>query len=206
MSAPQIPPGGTFFDTIKESFADVPVDAANDDAISTEQFLEAADALATLFDLLASVVFVPVKQDIQGNVKKLRDRFLAAPTDSQSIQALVVNEIKSKQHTATEGLLWLVRGLDFTAQALRLNLSNPSEELATSFKNAYATTLKPHHNFIVKAIFNTAMSATPTRADFYKKLGDDQTKVDTELRKWLSALERQVAILKAFQQRKEAKW
>lgn len=44
-----IPPGGTWFDTIKRSFADVPIDAANDDAISTAEFLEAAEALVSLF-------------------------------------------------------------------------------------------------------------------------------------------------------------
>lgn len=44
-----IPPGGTWFDTIKKSFADVPIDAANEDAISTAEFLEAAEALVSLF-------------------------------------------------------------------------------------------------------------------------------------------------------------
>jgi hypothetical protein len=44
-----IPAGGTWFDTIKKSFADVPIDAAKDDAISTAEFLEAAEALVTLF-------------------------------------------------------------------------------------------------------------------------------------------------------------
>jgi hypothetical protein len=49
MAAPTIPPGGTFFDTLKKSFVDVPVDQSNDNAISTEAFLEAAEALTTLF-------------------------------------------------------------------------------------------------------------------------------------------------------------
>lgn len=39
----------TWFDTIGKSFADVPIDAANDKAISTAEFLEAAEALTTLF-------------------------------------------------------------------------------------------------------------------------------------------------------------
>lgn len=45
------PPGGTWFDTIKRSFADVPVDAANDNGISTTEFLEAAESLTTLFGM-----------------------------------------------------------------------------------------------------------------------------------------------------------
>lgn len=43
------PPGGTFFDTVKKSFVDVPVDASKDSAISTNEFLQAAESLTTLF-------------------------------------------------------------------------------------------------------------------------------------------------------------
>ena len=43
------PPGGTWFDTLKKSFVDVPVNANNDNAIETTAFLEAAESLTTLF-------------------------------------------------------------------------------------------------------------------------------------------------------------
>ena len=43
------PPGGTFLDTLKKSFTDVPVDTEKDNAISTTEFLEAAESLTTLF-------------------------------------------------------------------------------------------------------------------------------------------------------------
>lgn len=43
---------GTWFDTIKKSFADVPVDNANDNGIATTEFLEAAESLTTLFGML----------------------------------------------------------------------------------------------------------------------------------------------------------
>ena len=59
---------------------------------------------------------------------------------------------------------------------------------------------------MVKPIFSAAMSATPYRKDFYAKLGDDAGKVDKAAGKWLGALEKQVAILKQFQGRKESKW
>lgn len=39
----------TFFDTIQKSFVDVPVDAANDNAIHTSEFLDASESLTTLF-------------------------------------------------------------------------------------------------------------------------------------------------------------
>jgi len=97
-------------------------------------------------------------------------------------------------------------GLEFTLLAIHQNLSSPSDELSTSFRNAYSTTLKPHHSFLVKPVFSAAMSAVPYRKDFYPKLGDDKDKVDKELREWLAALEKIVGILKGFLERKEAKW
>ncbi|EAS34739.2 glycolipid transfer protein HET-C2 [Coccidioides immitis RS] len=202
-SAAVIPADGTWFDTIRRSFADVPI---NDNGISTTEFLEAAEALVMLFDLLGSVAFTPVKNDLLGNIKKIRDRQLAAPAESETLQQLVVNELKTGKHTATEGLLWLVRGLDFTAQALRLNLSDPAAELSTSFRAAYGTTLKPHHGLLVKPIFSAAMSATPYRKDFYAKLGQDATKVSTAMNVEITALEKVVGILHEFLKSPAAKW
>ncbi|KAI1918606.1 hypothetical protein LOZ58_003937 [Ophidiomyces ophidiicola] len=201
-----IPPGGTWFDTIRRSFADVSVDQATDNGINTTEFLEAAESLVVLFDLLGSVAFTPVKNDLLGNIKKIRERQLVAPAESETLQQLVLNELKTGKHTATEGLVWLVRGLDFTAQSLRLNLSQPADELSTSFRAAYGTTLRPHHGWAVKPIFSAAMSATPYRKDFYAKLGDDTTKVHAAMDKEIAALEKVVAILQQFQKRPEAKW
>ena len=149
--------------------------------------------------------------------------------ESESLQELVQNELKTKKHVATEGLVWLTRyaqlfphthlthcsqmlirlqyrGLDFTAQALRKNLTNPDEELSVSFRDAYGNTLKQFHGMLIKPIFSAAMSATPYRKDFYAKLGDDQTRVNKELGDWLTALEERVNILKEFLGRKENKW
>ncbi|KAJ4287796.1 hypothetical protein N0V90_012500 [Kalmusia sp. IMI 367209] len=202
--AVSIPPGGTFFDTLKKSFVDVPI--AADSKISTTEFLDAAESLLTLFDVLGSAAFKPVKSDMNGNIKKIRDRQLAAPTLSETLQDLVLNELKEKKHVATEGLLWLTRGLDFTAQALRHNIANPTKELSDSFRDAYGNTLKPHHSFVIKPIFSAAMSATPYRKDFYAKLGGDEGKVKEALEVWLAALEKNLAILKVFTTSKEAKW
>ena len=97
-------------------------------------------------------------------------------------------------------------GLDFTCIALSQNLAKDGEELSDSFRNAYGNTLKPHHSFLIKPVFSAAMSACPYRKDFYTKLGSDETKVMAELRPYLAALDKIVAILKGFQDRKESKW
>ena len=59
---------------------------------------------------------------------------------------------------------------------------------------------------MVKPIFSAAMSACPYRKDFYVKLGDNPEKVTEELKVWLAALDKNVAILKAFLASKEAKY
>lgn len=49
MTTPSFPTGGTVLDTFRRSFVDVPIDADKDNAIKTSEFLEAAEALTTMF-------------------------------------------------------------------------------------------------------------------------------------------------------------
>jgi hypothetical protein len=217
MSNSQIPAGKTWFDTHKTHFTNVPISSSQE--ISTTEFLDASEATTTLFDLLGSVAFTPVKNDMVGNITKVRERQKAAPEGSSTLQSLVKTELASKSHRATEGLVWLVRGLDFTAQALRSDLTSnagvsptaqkPAKELADGFRASYKNTLAPYHGFLVKPVFSAAMSATPYRKDFYAKLtgqGTDPEVTREEGEKWVAALEERVAILKTFLASKDAKW
>lgn len=97
-------------------------------------------------------------------------------------------------------------GLDFTAQAIRRSIDNPTEELSDSFRTAYANTLKAFHSFMIKPLFSAAMSACPYRKDFYAKLSSDPVVGKQELEVWLAALEERVSILKQFTSSKVAKW
>ena len=58
-SAPTFPPGGTIVQVLKRSFKDVPVDAANGNAISTSEFLEAAESLTTIFGTATPLLWIP---------------------------------------------------------------------------------------------------------------------------------------------------
>lgn len=78
-AAAAFPPGGTYFDG-RKSFADVTIDATRDSAIKTLEFLDAAESLTTLFDVLGSAAFKPVKSDMQGNIK-VRAMALEAVTE-----------------------------------------------------------------------------------------------------------------------------
>ncbi|OBZ70917.1 Pleckstrin y domain-containing family A member 8 [Grifola frondosa] len=179
-----------YLESVK-SFADVPV---TDAGVDTLAFLEAAQGVVGLFERS------------EGNITKVRARYDAFPDQSSTLELLVVNEKTEKKRTATEGLLWLLRGLAFTCKALQLAQANASEELAAAFSKSYEGTLKKFHNFVVKGIFSVAMKACPYRADFYAKLAADPAggpsvsadKLSDDLNKWLAALDSIVKRMETF--------
>ncbi|GAA5887767.1 hypothetical protein JCM16303_002322 [Sporobolomyces ruberrimus] len=185
----------TYFETVQKSFVDVPV---TEEGVDTLQFLEATQGLIGIFDLLGSAAFSVVKNDMNGNVKKIRDRYETNPTQNSTLEKLVEHEKPEKKRTATEGLLWLTRGLKFTQIALERSNKTKTEELNTSFQGAYEVSLKQYHSFVVRPVFSLAMKACPYRADFYAKLGPPTANVDEELEKWNDALGKIIMRIEAF--------
>ncbi|KAF1806731.1 glycolipid transfer protein domain-containing protein [Mucor lusitanicus] len=181
----------TYFDTLKRSYVDVDTSKG----IDTEQFLEATEGLVKLFDLLGSAAFSVVQNDMNGNIKKIRERLLSNPTANATLQDLMATEAPEKKRVATEGLLWLTRGLDFTAQALRRSMDNPAEELNISFTKAYEATLRKHHNMLVRPVFSLAMKACPYRKDFYEKIGVLTDAALAQMKQWVDALENIIRII-----------
>ncbi|KAI3407083.1 hypothetical protein KGF56_000070 [Candida oxycetoniae] len=186
----------TFFDEMKKSFSDVKV--TEDNKIDTAEFLEASESLVKLFDLLGSSAFVVVQKDMTGNIIKIRTRLLQDPINSSTLQGLVLSEASTKTKTATQGLLWLSRGLQFTAQAMRETVDQPDKELTVTFTDAYGKTLSKYHGMLVKPVFKLAMKACPYRKDFFAKLGADSAKVKEQLIAWLEALEKIVQTIVDF--------
>lgn len=169
-----------------------------DGKISTSEFLEAAESLVKLFDLFGSSAFSPVQSDMTGNIKKIRARQLANPAGAETVQDIVLGEVSEKKKDATQGLLWLTRGLRFTAEAMRRNINNPSQELSVSFNDAYGETLSKYHNMLIRPVFKLAMKACPYRKDLYEKLGSPLEKVQEQLEEWVAALEKIVKIIEEF--------
>ncbi|KZP34427.1 glycolipid transfer protein [Athelia psychrophila] len=191
-----------YLDTVK-SFADVPI---TDLGVATISFLEAADGLVGLFDLLGSTAFTVVQSDIKGNITKVRARYNAVPDQCATLEALVKNEASEKKRPATEGLMWLLRGMSFTCKSLQNLQANKSEELTAAFTKGYEGSLKQFHNFVVKGVFAVAMKACPYRKDFYAKLAADPAggeaasdeKLNEDLDKWLAGLDAIVTRIQAF--------
>jgi hypothetical protein len=59
-----VPPGGTVLDTFKKSFTDVPIDAEKNNAISTTEFLDAAESLTGMFGMIAHEVGINMRSVI----------------------------------------------------------------------------------------------------------------------------------------------
>ena len=98
--------------------------------------------------------------------QKVRTRHDAVPAKATTLQLLVTEEKAEKATTATQGLLWLLRGLEFTCKALQIAQADTSKELSAAFTEAYGVTLKQYHNFVVKGIFAVCQSrASISHAD-----------------------------------------
>jgi hypothetical protein len=85
--------------------------------------------------------------------QKVRARYDETPTLSNTLEKLVENEKGEKKRKATEGLMWLLRGLQFTCKALQ-NAQADGSELVEAFGKSYEVTLKAFHNFLVKGVFS----------------------------------------------------
>jgi hypothetical protein len=83
----------------------------------------------------------------------VKARYDAASDKSRTLESLIENEKGEKKQTATEGLLWLLRGLSFTCKALQNTQANKSQELSAAFTSSYDGTLRQFHNFVVKGVF-----------------------------------------------------
>ena len=179
----------SFFSSVQVKYQDIKLPE-----IPTEQFLLATNEVIRLFDVLGSTAFAPVKNDMNGNIAKIRKR---SSEDAQgkflTLQGILDYEktLPQKQRVGTEGLMWLLRGLTFTATALRRNLQNTSEELSQSFTKAYEETLSKFHTFLIRPVFALAMKACPYRNSFYKTLSgdDDEAASMKEVEPWLKGLE-----------------
>ncbi|KAG8940372.1 hypothetical protein FRC04_005391 [Tulasnella sp. 424] len=185
----------TYFDTVKRSFTNVTV---NEDGVNTEEFLEASEGVCGIFDRLGSSAFNVVKSDLEGNIKKVGDYHTANPDKSKTLEQLVISEKNEKKRPATQGLLWLLRGLHFTLAGLQESYKNKDQELKDSFQAGYEYTLKPHHSFVVRPVFALAMNACPYRKDFYEKLGSPPERVESELKTWSDALDAIIKRMNGF--------
>lgn len=177
--------------------------------------------MTTIFDLLGSSIFTPIKHDILFNIGRVREWQDKAPSPeiSDTVQSLIKAELASGSHHAAEGLIWLVRTLDFIVHAFGADLTEnkgvvtsepkPPREVADLFRASYQLTLSQYHNVLIRQIFKAAMSATPRRRELYRRMtgeGVDPEVTRERLERYVAGLEKIVEILKTFLSSDDAKW
>lgn len=104
----------------------------------------------------------------------MKARYDAFTEQSRTLESLVENEKGESKRTATQGLLWLLRGLSFTCKALQNAQANKGDELSVAFNKSYDGTLKQFHNFVVKGIF--------TVGDFLDTSGNQMDNLTASIR------------------------
>ncbi|KAE9551527.1 hypothetical protein FO519_005257 [Halicephalobus sp. NKZ332] len=147
-----------------------------DGKIPTDRFLTASKTIADFVGHFGTA-FKPVQSDILGNVTKVRNKFLTDPAKFEFLQDLIDDDLANhggKFGIATEGLLWLKRGLEFMLSFLILLVQNyrtnkeKTETMTPALKEAYSKTLMRHHNFISKQLFSVVVHAAPYRKSLLK--------------------------------------
>lgn len=159
----------TFFSVMEHSF----IDLASDVSIPTEPFLDSCRSILSVFDVLGSTAFVPVKMDIQGNIGKLQAKFDMDPLRFNLLLNMIQQEVDTgtngARNSATDALLWLARALAFIHAFLeQIHSGNPV--LTDCASMAYSATLKCHHGWVVRSIFAVALRAMPELEPFLEAM------------------------------------
>lgn len=145
-----------------------------DGDLDTAAFLSAADGIRSFVHLLGPTLFLPVTQDIGGNVDKLTD--ILVRDECATLSSIVGHEKDvSGFRIGSDALLWLTRAFDFVSLFLTFWVQDyesgfREEDLTLYFKKAYELTLKRHHNWFVTKIVFVILSGAPSRSQLIAAL------------------------------------
>lgn len=84
--------------------------------------------------------------------------------------------------------------------SISTNLKQSQSELAANFQQGYKETLSNHHSAAVKIVVNPLLGRLPYKKDFYAKLGQDTSLVESEMKTWVEAFQKIVDVLQTFMQ------
>ncbi|KJH50106.1 glycolipid transfer protein [Dictyocaulus viviparus] len=150
-----------------------------DGKIPTEPFLSACQGIADFVGFLGAA-FLPIKADINGNVVKVRTRYEKDKKGQRFLQDLIDSDLRDNSGrlgSATEGLLWLKRGLEFMLEMLTLMVQeyrssiekSKTDSLVGVINKAYERSLKRHHGFMSKQLFKLSLFFLVIHAAPYRK-------------------------------------
>lgn len=165
----------TFFSELPTKFSDVKVDQHK--GIPTSTFLDACVCIVGIFDALSGTAFAPVKMDINGNIRKIRQKYKSDPDAYGLLQDIIQQEVKTNtttvKNSATDALMWLRRSLQFIKEMCK-EIGSGETDLNLVSNNAYSKSLKSYHGWVVRGIFALAAKAVPTLEDFIEFIAVDK--------------------------------
>ncbi|PIK59815.1 putative glycolipid transfer protein [Apostichopus japonicus] len=143
----------SFHGQLTKKYLKVPEDGR----IETESFLDASEqSVIPLLDKMGSTAFVFVKSDVNGNISKLRKKHSENPERFKTLYAMVEDEMERKvtddKNSATDALIWLIRGLNFICTFVQLlsKHDETEENIQPCLQEAYDNALKVHHGFLAR--------------------------------------------------------
>ena len=177
--------------------------------------MEAAYATISVFDSLGSAV-IGCKKDMKRNADTLhaslrthtqRQPGTRAPSTLQQMVRAEVAELgvasaatgkSGSSDAATLALLWLARFQRVLEKLLAATSADAAAPLGTCISAAYASALQPHHTWVTQSVIVRALKFSPTREQFYGKLGADKAAAEQSVRDLLAVYSPPLAALQAF--------
>ncbi|KAF7309223.1 Het-c2 protein [Mycena kentingensis (nom. inval.)] len=147
---------------IEAPFPTATASAGGEYVYAAKPFLDAAEGLVQIFDVLGPSAFMVIKNDFQENIRYLRRFIVDNPT--ASLQTLSADRRSTKQ------LLALLRGLAFLCDALQRFVKNDDAELATEFTAAYTKHLQKYQGLMGMRLYLAAIGVSPARPVFMTAL------------------------------------
>lgn len=173
--------------------------------ILTAELLEAAIGMTEIV-VLFGTNFKFLKDDMDGNIKKITAKFEKDKEKFKTMQALLQDELDQKtfkdDSSGTVGGLWLKRGLEYVCEFF-LGLVKDYEESqkpgAKSDDNvkkllsaAYELTLTKHHGFASRLLMKGGMQFCPHKDKLMRDLAENkegiQDQIIEELRVYENAM------------------
>lgn len=167
---------------LSKKFDDIP----SDRRVETDKFLACCEEIVKFFDDMGTV-FKPVKNDVEGNIAKIKKRLLENPGKFGTLEDIIDTELaetdkkykvgKKAEGIATNALMWLQRGLcyiflffDHLLKEDYVDDDHPKNLLKNCALMAYNESLKKYHGAFVGGVFSVAMKAAPYRDKFMQKI------------------------------------
>ncbi|KAI4481283.1 hypothetical protein M0804_009403 [Polistes exclamans] len=178
-----------------------------DDKISTEKFLDASRGVVEIVEKFGKL-FAPVKHDIEGNVKKLNNKYSIDKERHNTLQDMILLE-KEQGETiiATDALMWLRRCLYmillfFEKIVEDHNAGRATDDMVAFLKEAYKLSLEPYHGWMLQQLFGLLSRTVPARDQLLKIIANEENVKDDIIIKdmeiYLKSLRLNVENLQAF--------